>query len=409
MTAPNYNIVYPPSDGIDTLPTLVTTNIAAYKDSTGTAQNLTIGASSNLVAQAVVNVSVQHGIGHDFDLSTSDGTVVNKYMSVGYSNSRVVMSDLNQSGMSLTSTDTFIGHAHFVESANQLTLSMPSLSSGLQVAPAVAMQSTLAVALDTSLNQNLFVTGDTGMGGRLVTYGGIFTPELALYKTSTNSGASQVGYTMQINANDQLELIKYTFFGSSTTAVAKRVAVFGNSALHSTDTNDNAYTASLITTSSGTQPGSGGTPGFSSAASAFTVGTGTMYTMNAMAVGTSNVNSNIALLVKGSVVATTNISSPAFLTTSDERLKDLYAPLSGPDALDGIMGLSPLTYSWKSDAEHVPHVGFTAQNIGAQLPLAVQTTFAGSLNDALHIDNTAVLAYLVAAVKELGNRSMNVV
>lgn len=409
LKMPQYDIVYPPSDGVDMFPTMVTTNIASYMDSTGAVQNLSIGASSNLTATAVNTIFVQHGIDDSVTFGSATGSNVDDYLRIDHNFGRVNLRDVNGAGVTVDTKDTYIGSAHFVESPEFLTLSMPTLTAGMIVDPPVAMQSTLAVALDTSLNQNLFVTGDTGMGGRLVTYGGIFTPELALYKSTTLSGASQVGYTMKINANDQMELIKYTFFPGATEAVAKRVAVFGNASLQSTDVSDNTYAASLISSSGATVVGGGtigGIPGITDTGiSAFTIKTNnSMYTMNAVAIGTSNYDPTIALTVAGSLVATTGVSSPAFLTTSDERLKDLYLPLDGAAALSGIMGLSPLEYSWKSDDTHFKHAGFTAQNIGAQLPLAVKTTVAGDMTDALHIDNTAVLAYLVAAVKELGAR-----
>ena len=412
LAMPQYNIVYPPYDTVSTMANVVTTNIAAFQNSDGVVQSLTVGASSNIVAQAVNNIFLEHGLANTMTLSTTNGSTVAEYMTVGMSNSRVTIKDLNYAGLTMDTRDTYIGDAHFVQDASSLTLSMPSLSVGLIVDPAVAMQSTLAVALDTSLNQNLFVTGDTGMGGRLVTYGGIYTPDVAIFKASTIGGAAQVGYTWKINANDQLELIKYSFFGSASDAVAKKVAVFGNSSIASADTSDVVYSASRIISASSTEGGGGGggTPGFTNASTAFTVtASGEMYTMNNLTIGTTTTDPTLALQIVGTtqsttLVATENTSSPAFLTTSDERLKDLYDPISGPAALNGIMGLSPLTYSWKTDETHVRHAGFTAQNIGAQLPLAVQTTPAGTLEDALHIDNTAVIAYLVAAVQELGKR-----
>ena len=409
LTVPQYDIVYPPTDGLTTVPTLVTTAIAAYQDSTNAKQSLTVGASSNILAQAVNSIYLEHGATDKLSLQAASGSNLTEYMTVGLSNARVTLADKQLAGLTFQTMDTYLGSAHFVEDASKMTLSMPSLTEGLLVAPPVAMQSTLAVALDTSLNQNLFVTGDTGMGGRLVTYGGIFTPDIAVYKNSSNAGAAQVGYSWKINSSDQLELVKYTFFGQSTTAVTKKVAVFGSQHLTSGDSSDVTYAASLITSSAGNSgSNAGGAPGFSSATTAFTVtANGSMYTTNTLAIGTSNINSNVALQVNGtvestSVIATSSVASPSFLTTSDERLKNVLGSIDGQDALSAIMNLSPLTYAWKSDADQSPHAGFTAQNIDASLPLAVQ--MAGNDADVMHIDNTALLAYLVAAVKELGAR-----
>lgn len=413
LTTPQYGIVYPPLDEIATLPNVVTTNIAAYQDSTNTKYDLRVGASSNIVAQAVNNIFLEHGATDEIVVSAASGSNLTPYLSIGLSNNRVTLVDTQQAGLTFDTKNTYLGSAHFVEDATKLQLSMPNLSEGLLVSPAVAMQSTLAVALDTSLNQNLFVTGDTGMGGRLVTYGGIFTPDMALYRASSNHGAAQVGFSFKINNSDQLELIKYTFFGDSTSAVSRRVACFGTASLNAVDTSDVSYSASRITGTSGTS-GSGssnaGAPGFDSATTAFTVSSGgTMYTQNTLAIGTSNVNPDLSLQVVGttqstSFVAEQDMSSPVFLTTSDARLKDIQASINGADALSAIMALSPLTYSWKSDATHSVHAGLTAQDVGSNMPLAVHMSRLSTLEDALHIDNTALLAYLVAAVKELGAR-----
>ncbi|PNH00069.1 hypothetical protein TSOC_014121 [Tetrabaena socialis] len=408
LTAPQYSLTYNThEDELSQLGTLVTTNIAAYMDSNYDPQTLRIGASSNLVAQAVKGVYLEHGSTSKVTLSTASGGIINPYMSIGMSNSRVTFIDQASAGLSFQTLDTAIGGMRFVEDASTMTLSMPTLNDGLSVLPAVAMQSTLAVALDTSLNQNIYVTGDTGMGGRLVTYGGVFTPDLALYRTSSNNGAAQVGYSFKINDKDQLELVKYSFFDQSGTAVSKKVAVYGTSTIGALEVSDVVYEPSLITGSASTSTSSNGSNVFQGLGELLTVSqTGSMYSLNTLTLGTSNVNTNYALQVSGTTLSTqfraeSNVSSPSFLTTSDVRLKDLHGDITGPDALEAILGLSPLTYSWKTDASQKKHAGFTAQNIGAMMPLAVQVVPKGKIDDALHIDNTALIAYLVAAVKEL--------
>lgn len=421
LSRPQYNISYYDNGDNDVLTTIgnvVTTNISAYIDNADTVYDLRIGASSNIVAAAVDNIFLNHGASNSVVLSTHDGAETNQYMSLGMVNDRIALTDINNSGIDIDATDVRIGRTRFIEGADNMTISMPALNKGLIVTPPVAMQSTLAVAYDTSLHQNLFVSGECDLRGRLVSYGGVYTPDIALFKSTPSvQGAAQVGYTWKINDNDQLELVKYTFFDSDTTAVSKRVAVFGNAAIRSTDTSDVNYSASRITTESASSgsgtggSGGGGTGGDGSVvgAAAFSVSSsGGLFTSTFMAIGTDETDSTVSLLVNGTtqtttLVATTNVSSPAFLTTSDERLKDIHNPISGPDALSSIMRLSPLTYSWKDDDSQKRYAGFTAQGIEAQIPIAVQMV-AGKTIDALHIDNTALLAYLVAAVKEIGAR-----
>ncbi|PNH00406.1 hypothetical protein TSOC_013771 [Tetrabaena socialis] len=413
LTAPQYDLHYGAIDELTQLGTVVTTNIAAYIDADNTPRNLSIGASSNLVGQAVKGIYLEHGSTDRITMSTSSGAITTQYLSIGLSNSRVTLVDKRSAGLSLQTKDTLIGSMRFVEDASKMTLSMPSLGDGLSVLPAVAMQSTLAVALDTSLNQNLYVTGDTGMGGKLVTYGGVYTPDLALYKNSSNNGVAQVGYSFKINDRDQLELVKYTFFDAVDAAVAKKVAVYGTGSIGSSEMSDVLYEPSLITgsgTGGSSIGGSNTAPGFTNIGSLFSMTqTSNVYSMNSLTLGSSNVNTDYTLQVVGATQSTTflaasNISSPAFLTTSDARLKNIHEPINGPDALNAIMGLSPLNYSWKTDGTGRKHPGFIAQNIAAMMPRAVQVVPKGDLEDAMHIDNTALMAYLVAAVQELGSR-----
>jgi hypothetical protein len=125
-----------------------------------------------------------------------------------------------------------------------------------------------------------------------------------------------------------------------------------------------------------------------------------------VAIGTITVNSNFALDVAGAfravdITGTSSISSGKFLTTSDSRLKNVIEPLSSKQALDALEDLTPLTYSWRSrgqddQANEEIHAGLLAQEVKSAFPLAVQ-----SMQDVLHIDNTALLAYVIAAVKAI--------
>lgn len=414
LTQPNYGILYPPADNASTITNVITKNIAAFKDANSNVYDLTVGASSNIIAQAVEGISLEHGAHQAVTLSAASGSNSVDYLKVSRSNNRVLLSDEQEGGLTIKTKDTFIGSAHFVESPSSLTLSMPSLNEGLIVAPPVAMRSTLAVAYDTALNQNLFVTGDALLGGRITSYDSMFAPEMAVFKNGSNAG-EQTGYSWKINAKDQLELVKYSFYGDSNSPVAKKVAVFGTGSFGSNATSDVIYSASFIDAFSldnvggasggsvGPFPGDGGAGGGGGSGN-FTVVPSGQYSLLSMAIGSSNVNSNVALSVQGDIACTSTVSSVAFNTTSDRRLKDVLESIDGRSALEGIMALTPTTYAWKTDESHAARAGFLAQDVAEHLPLAARTAPAGGIPDAIHVDNTAVLAYLVAAVKELGSR-----
>jgi hypothetical protein len=414
LTLPQYDIIYPPTDELTTLANVVTKTITAYQDSNASVYDLLIGASSNIVAQAVNGIILEHNVNDALTLATASGSVVSNYLTVSDRNERVTFTDLNEVGITFVTSDMFIGDARFVQTTNTMTLSMPTLLNGFVVSPATIMESTLEVKLNATIDQNLQVGGDTSMVGRMVTYSGVFTPDLAVYKTGTGTnGAAQVGYSWRVNDKDQLELVKYSFFGTSTEAIAKRVALFGNNVIGSTETSDVTYGASLISGSTNADGGTGGgSYGFASSggASGFTLsGATSMYTTKSLTIGSATPDDSVDLRVVGTstldtVTVTETISSPSYMTTSDARLKDVVAQIDGPSALANIMALVPTMYSWKSDVNKTVHAGFIAQNVAEHLEHATGVRPVGTLEDAIHVDATAIIAYLVAAVKELASK-----
>ena len=98
-----------------------------------------------------------------------------------------------------------------------------------------------------------------------------------------------------------------------------------------------------------------------------------------------------------------NASKPgggSWNTFSDVRLKDVHGAFE--PGLQEVMGLNPISYSYKSDnALQLPsgdiHYGFTAQNVQETIPEAVSTTDDGYLV----VNNDPVILSLVNAVKEL--------
>ena len=96
-----------------------------------------------------------------------------------------------------------------------------------------------------------------------------------------------------------------------------------------------------------------------------------------------------------------NTSSVAYNTSSDYRLKDNIAPMTG--ALSKITQLKPCTYKWKSDGEEGQ--GFIAHELQAIVPDCV--TGAKDAVDAdgkpvyQGIDTSFLVATLTAAIQEL--------
>ena len=90
-----------------------------------------------------------------------------------------------------------------------------------------------------------------------------------------------------------------------------------------------------------------------------------------------------------------NVYAPAFLYSSDRRLKDNITPIQ--DALSKIVELSGVNFNWKSGARAgQADVGVVAQEVQGVLPEAVHTDASGYLS----VDYPKLVPLLIQAVKE---------
>ena len=222
---PNINVSYFDSDVLNTLPTIAAQNIVAF-NSNNVPQNLNLGGTSNINMQAFKNINIEHGATSELVVSTADSAGnSNSYLSVAFTD-RVVLSDVTQSGMTLTSTDTIIGTTHLAEQANFLKISS-TLDYGIAIQPNLVVQSNLGVSGDVYLQSNVYVQGNETIFGNLTTQGKFLAHELAIYKSApVTTDATQVGYSWVIDDEDRLELVKYTYF-NDLSVVTKKIATFG--------------------------------------------------------------------------------------------------------------------------------------------------------------------------------------
>ena len=241
---PNINVEYTESNILNTLPTIAVQNIVAF-NSNNVAQNLNLGGTSNINMQALKDINIEHGDTSKLVVSTADSTgASNSYLSVEFTD-RVVLSDVTQSGVTLTSTDTIIGTTHLSEQANFLQISS-SLDYGMAITNNLAVQSNLGVSGDVYLQSNIYVQGNKTVLGNIMNEGKFLANELAIYKNSSLNNATQVGYSWIIDENDKLKLVKYTYFNDDS-VVSKKIATFGNSSLQKSDTSDIMYSARALT------------------------------------------------------------------------------------------------------------------------------------------------------------------
>lgn len=128
-------------------------------------------------------------------------------------------------------------------------------------------------------------------------------------------------------------------------------------------------------------------------------GAGGMYVRAASGspfIGWYNGTTNIANVVN-------NGTSVSYNTTSDYRLKDNVQDYAS--GLSAVKALRPVTFKWKSDLNGPTATGFLAHEVQAVIPQAVN-----GQKDAINpdgsiapqgIDNSFIVPFLVAAVKEL--------
>jgi hypothetical protein len=95
---PSLQVDYFDPTMIDTLPTIATQSVVAYHDANNVAQDLTIGATQDLNLLAINDVNVQHGFSNNLIISSSSNDTLDPYMSIGYSNDRIVISDIKNTG-----------------------------------------------------------------------------------------------------------------------------------------------------------------------------------------------------------------------------------------------------------------------------------------------------------------------
>ena len=91
-------------------------------------------------------------------------------------------------------------------------------------------------------------------------------------------------------------------------------------------------------------------------------------------------------------------TSTGWVTTSDERLKTVIAPIT--DSLELLQNISPVYYSFKKDVRKSRHIGLLAQEVEKVYPECVYRDPAGNLG----LTYQDMIPVLLAGIKELTAR-----
>lgn len=414
---PSYLLEYP-EDGFGLFTNIVAKGIYAFTDSnTSLPQNLLVGASSNLNLEAVNDMNMYvKGTGavkvytSSYESETRSDTEI---LSVYESNaSLTVIQAPSSHAINLVPTDTYkttlfgdmsmytSNNINYIQSEkNEIRIKSVSGESNIQ--KIVVVDGALAIS------ENATVVNNMTVGQALKANGSVFSRNFNVYKDIAGAGSDQidqVGFALNINTSNQLEIVKVIRYNdaeteSARTIVKRRVAVFDHRQTSSNTASDSAYddfstlynvdqiqvSGSAVTTStSETWSKSGGAL------------SNIYYNRGSVGINTTTPTAGFKLDVQGNILSSGTMKASQFLVNSDRRLKENIEPIV--NSLEKLDALQGYTYTYINDPTEQRFMGLIAQEVESVLPEVVSTdSFTGYKSIAY----PNMVAFLVETVKEL--------
>jgi len=246
-----YNFLYP--DAYTVASTIVTTNVGAYSDESGVPQTLRLGATSNVVIEATGDVGMYVKDTGDFNLYSTqwtDGeTRVDKHLLhvSEFSPIATIIEASSSNYIKVRGTDeaqtTILGAMTLCNTGTMQFIST-DMTNGFMFIDPVTMDQPLSVLSTVHVTGPAAFDNDVTVGKNITSHGNIYSKTVNVWRDHSNAiidtDVLRVGYGFNINERNQLEIIKYSMFMNSNEA-AKKVAVFGNTNLQATDSNDSQY------------------------------------------------------------------------------------------------------------------------------------------------------------------------
>lgn len=405
--------------------------IAAFTDSFGSNIDILIGASSNVRIEGVDSVSMyignntglvqQYASSNDYLGNREDYLIMKSFLSNVTINGQGSNMTIIQSGDSSIPGESSAIKIQGTDRFQSVYLNEVVIMSGVGEDDQQHFGTTHSnFRFERPVVANVIegteeLIGNKVKAGAMYVSKNLFSPDLNLYKeieTIEDQSINKIGFGFSINANNQLELVKYSRFkdGVDTKSITKKVAVFGNNNLKFTDTDDASY---LVFDNMGISQSAGGGSNSILSSTTWQINQDRkIYYMDNF-VGINKVNPQHELDVDGTIACikiqsdmmySSNIVSEGQHVVSDKRLKNIIGNMDLGSCLSNIKDLGVYEYTYNNDKEQLIKTGFIAQQVETVISNAVKIQNFSGIEDCRLIDTNIILANLVGAVKLLIDR-----
>jgi hypothetical protein len=212
-----YNVDYNADDTMNIFGPIVTSTVNAYKDINQATQSLVLGATSNVLIEAMDGVNIYFDESKSLTVYNTDVT-----NNIRTDTSILTVTNSNNRAQVIATSiplELYGSDANFTTKVSRTTF---STSNDYQV---------VGTSKDQFLFQNSLQTQDDLVANNnIACAGNLYSSTLNLYK-NLNNGTSNVAtaYGFYINEYDQLELVRFNKYqnNSQVTTEKKRVATFG--------------------------------------------------------------------------------------------------------------------------------------------------------------------------------------
>ena len=219
---PHYGIDYPDNTEYSVLNGIAALAVTAYSDQNSNAQNLTLGASSN------VNIEAYEGVNMYFTEQNAV-TLYNTSTAGSVRTDTPILKIHNDSATTFLASSNFMLNLTGQDSVQTTTVSQTTLFTSNS---SQCLQTPLGngfVFEKTVTIPNLYASSNIVAQHNIACGGNMFTTSLNLYKNESNN--AQVAYAFYINEYDQLDLIRFNkttnLVTETVTSHASRIATFG--------------------------------------------------------------------------------------------------------------------------------------------------------------------------------------